>query len=101
MPHTVTPDEVRHIATLARLKLSDAEVERFARELGEILGYVDTLKQVDVSGVEPTAHAVGAVNVFRDDAPQPSSGVDAALANAPEKQNGFFRVPKVLDQGAV
>jgi len=97
----VTPQEVRHIATLARLKLSDAEVESFTRELAAILAYVDTLREVDVTCVEPTAHAVGAHNVFRDDAAQPSLGENMALANAPQRQNGFFRVPKVLDQDTV
>lgn len=101
MAKTVTADEVRHIATLARLKLSDGEIERFARELGAIIGYVETLSEVDVTGVEPTAHAVGAHNVFRDDEPQPSPGAAMAMANAPQRQNDFFRVPKVLDQDTV
>jgi aspartyl-tRNA(Asn)/glutamyl-tRNA(Gln) amidotransferase subunit C len=101
MPDAVTPEEVRHIATLARLKLSDAEIERFTRELGDIIGYVEKLREVDITGIEPTAHAVGAHNVFRDDEIQPSPGVDMAMANAPERQDGFFRVPKVLEQDTV
>lgn len=101
MAQTVPIDEVRHIAQLARLKLSDAEIERFAQELGEILGYVDQLREVDVDGVEPTAHAVGSDNVFRDDEVRPSPGVDDALANAPDSEKPFFKVPKVLDQDTV
>ncbi|HRX86700.1 MAG TPA: Asp-tRNA(Asn)/Glu-tRNA(Gln) amidotransferase subunit GatC [Phycisphaerae bacterium] len=101
MADAVTTEEVRHIATLARLKLSDAEVERFTRELAAIIGYVEKLREVDVTHVEPTAHAVGAHNVFRDDVVQPSPGAAMAMANAPQKQNEFFRVPKVLDQDTV
>lgn len=101
MPAPIGEDQVRHIATLGRLKLSDAEVHAFARELAEILAYIDQLKAVSVDGVEPTAHAVAVQNVLRDDEPAASLGVEAALAAAPQREGSFFRVPKVLEQDTV
>ena len=98
MPEAITQDEVRHIATLSRLKLSDDEIRAHARELAAIIGYVNQLKEVDVEGVEPTAHAVHIRNVFREDVVRPSLDPDQALANAPQRDSSFFKVPKVLDQ---
>jgi len=101
MNSKVSNDEVRHIAQLARLELSDAEIERFAGELGAILAYVDQLREVNVEDVEPTAHATGGENVFRVDEVAPSPGVEPAMKNAPDHQDGFYKVPKVLDQDTV
>src|SRR3954469_15695168 len=91
--------QVRHVAKLARLKLADADVARYATQLTAILGYVAQLKTVDVTGVEPMAHPLPLKNVLREDAVRPSLPVEAVLANAPAKEGPFFTVPKVLDTG--
>ena len=89
--------EVRWIAHLARLELSDADVETMTRQLGAVVDYMAQLQQVNTDGVAPLAHAVELHNVFRADEPAPSLPVDAALANAPQRQGDFYRVPAVLD----
>lgn len=89
---------VRHVALLARLEVSDEEVKRYAEQLSAVLGYVDQLNEVDTTNVPPTAHAHRISNVLREDAVRPSLDPDQALANAPQQQNGFFKVPKVLEQ---
>jgi len=89
---------VRRVAGLARLKLTDDEVHRLAGELSAILGYVQQLNEVNTEGVEPTAHPLPLRNVWREDEPQPSLGARLVLSNAPQAQEDFFRVPKVLDQ---
>jgi aspartyl-tRNA(Asn)/glutamyl-tRNA(Gln) amidotransferase subunit C len=89
---------VRHIALLARLDLSDEEVAQFSKELSAIVDYVDQLNELNTEDVPPTAHVLPIHNVLRDDEPQPSPGPEAVLANAPDKHDTFFRVPKVLDQ---
>jgi aspartyl-tRNA(Asn)/glutamyl-tRNA(Gln) amidotransferase subunit C len=94
---TITREQVRHVAVLARLNLSDDEIDRFTRELAAILAYVDQLQEVDVHGVEPTAHAVAIQNVLRADEVQGSFNPDEALAIAPKRDGSFFQVPKVLD----
>jgi aspartyl-tRNA(Asn)/glutamyl-tRNA(Gln) amidotransferase subunit C len=91
---------VRHIAKLARLSLTEDEVQQFAGQLAEILAYVEQLRQVPTDGVEPLAHPLPVTNVLRDDEPRPSLGCDEALGNAPQRQAGFFKVPPVLDGGA-
>ena len=98
MPDIIDENMVRHVATLARLKLSDAEVARFVDELSAILGYIDQLNEVDTSDVAPTFHALPVVNVLREDELGESLPVAAALANAPDRWGDFFRVPRVLDQ---
>jgi len=100
MSQEITESDVRHIATLSRLKLTDTEVHEFAAELGAILGYVRQLEEVDVEGIEPTAHAVELRDVLRDDEVRPSLPAEQATANAPQRDGTFFQVPKVLDQGA-
>ena len=89
--------DVRYIAQLARLDLSDAEIAKFQSQLGQILSHVEKLRQVDVSGVEPTAHANQVVNVFRADEPRDWFTPEVALANAPRSANGLFIVPKVIE----
>lgn len=86
-------EQVLHVAKLARLRLSDEEVERMAEELSDILGHVDRISQMDLEGVEPTSHVVALENVLRADVPRPSLPREAALANAPEPVDGAFRVP--------
>jgi len=89
---------VRHVAQLARLRISDEEVARFAEQLSSILTYVEQLNELDTRDVPPTAHPLPVTNVMRDDAVRPCWEPDTALRNAPQSQDGFFRVPKVLDQ---
>jgi len=101
MSETITQDQVRHIAMLARLKLTDEEVASFSGQLSAILDYISQLEEVNVEGVEPTAHAVALRNVFRDDVVRPSFDPDTALANAPDREESSFKVPKVLDQDTV
>jgi len=89
--------DVRYIAQLARLDLSEAEIAKFQSQLGQVLSHVERLNKVDVSGVEPTAHANQVVNVFRPDEPRTWFTPDVALANAPRSANGLFIVPKVIE----
>jgi aspartyl-tRNA(Asn)/glutamyl-tRNA(Gln) amidotransferase subunit C len=86
-------DQVLHVARLARLRLSDEEVERMSGELSGILEHVDRIANLDLEGVEPTSHVVALENVLRADVPRPSLPQDVALAPAPEPQDGAFRVP--------
>ena len=92
----ISEDEVRHVAKLSRLRLSDEEVRRYTAQLGHVLDYIARLNELDVSDVEPMAHAMDVTNVLRPDQPQPGLPVDKVLANAPQQAPPFFRVPKVL-----
>ena len=89
--------DVKYVAHLARLALTPDEEKKLADQLGHILGYVEKLKQLDVSRVEPTAHAMPMVNVVRPDATRPSLPHDDALRNAPARANGLFIVPKIVE----
>ncbi len=93
----ITRDEVLHVARLARLELSDTEIERMREQLDAILTYIDRLKALDVTGVEPTSHAVPLVNVMRDDEVVPSFPRDEMLRNAPDRVGEFFRVPRIIE----
>ena len=95
---SLTPEQVRHIARLARLGIEDAEVDRFAGQLSEILDYFERLRQVDTEDVPPTAHTLPMHNVFRGDEPVPSLEPDQTLANAPQREGNLFRVRAVLDE---
>ncbi len=88
---------IKYVAHLARLKLTPEEEQQLSAQLGNILGYIEKLKEVDVTGVEPTAHAFPMVNVFRTDETRPSLANEDALLNAPKKANGLFVVPKVVE----
>jgi aspartyl-tRNA(Asn)/glutamyl-tRNA(Gln) amidotransferase subunit C len=90
--------DVEHVARLARLALSAAEAERMREQLSGILAYIDTLRALDTTAVEPTSHAVPLVNVMRDDETRPCLPLDAVLANAPDPSNGFFRVPRIIEE---
>jgi aspartyl-tRNA(Asn)/glutamyl-tRNA(Gln) amidotransferase subunit C len=95
----LTEKEVAHVAKLARLDLTPEELTRFSAQLSHILAYVDELSRLDTSNVEPMSHPLDLSNVFRDDATKPSLSPDEALANAPQKRDGFFLVPPVLEWG--
>jgi len=93
----ITREQVQHVATLARLSLSDDEVATFTGQMGDILAYVEKLNELNTDGIVPTSHAVPMENAFRDDVVRPSIGVENALANAPDRIADFFRVPKVIE----
>jgi len=93
----ITREEVEHVALLARLKFEEEEKERFTTQLNSILTYMEKLGRLDTQGVEPTFHAVARTNAFRDDAVGTSLPRDLSLSNAPEKEKGFFRVPKIIE----
>jgi aspartyl-tRNA(Asn)/glutamyl-tRNA(Gln) amidotransferase subunit C len=92
--------DVEHVARLSRLALTDQEKERMRRELDGILSYIDKLRALDTADVPPTSHAVPMTNVMREDEPRPSLSQDEMLANAPERSGEFFRVPKIIEEGA-
>jgi aspartyl-tRNA(Asn)/glutamyl-tRNA(Gln) amidotransferase subunit C len=93
----LTPQEVLHIARLARIALSDDDVDVFTRQLSGILDHFAALAALNTDGIEPTAHPLPLSNVMREDSVAPSLGQDEVLANAPEKEDGFFRVRAVLE----
>ncbi len=92
----ITKQDVEHVALLSRLELSEEEKEKYAQELSQIFNYVEQLGELDVSGVPPTAHALPMKNVFREDENRPSLSNKEALANAPEKEDGCFKVPQIV-----
>lgn len=92
-----TDFDVKYIAHLARIQLSPEEEQRLGAQLGNILEFMEKLKTLDVSAVEPTAHAVPTVNVTRPDEMRPSLPHEAALRNAPARANGLFVVPKIVE----
>jgi aspartyl-tRNA(Asn)/glutamyl-tRNA(Gln) amidotransferase subunit C len=93
----ITRHEVERVANLARLRFNEVEMERFIHQLNGILAYVDKLNELDTSGVEPTYHVLDLVNVFREDETQPSLPQEAALANAPDRTDSFFKVPRIVE----
>jgi aspartyl-tRNA(Asn)/glutamyl-tRNA(Gln) amidotransferase subunit C len=86
-------DQVLHVAKLARLRLSDEEVDRMAGELSKILGHVETMNELDLGGVEPTSHVVDLTNVLREDVPRYGLDRETALEQAPDATESGFRVP--------
>ncbi len=99
---SLKPEEVKAVAHLARLELTEDELATMTRQLGAILDYVAQLQQLNLEGVEPLAHALPVSNVFRDDEPAPSLSVEEALANAPDRRSRgageqFYGVPAVLE----
>jgi len=89
--------DVTYVAHLARISLSPEEEQKLSAQLGKILGHIEKLKEADVSGVEPTAHAFPLINVTRADETRPSMSNEDALRNAPAKANGLFMVPKIVE----
>ncbi len=94
----ISRDDVLRVARLARLALTDAEVETMRAQLSAILSHIDALKAVDTAGVEPTSHAVPQFNVMREDEPRPCFPVEEMLANAPDRAGDFFRVPRIIEE---
>ncbi len=89
--------EVSHIANLARLELTEEELERFSTQLSNILSYMDKLNELDTSKIEPTSHVIPIKNVLRDDVVFPSISPEEALKNSPERTDNFFRVPRIIE----
>jgi len=100
MPEKIDGEQVRKVAKLARLELTDAEIQEFTGQLGAILGYVDKLSELDTTDVEPLAHCLPISNVFRKDEVRDSLGTERVLANAPQRDGSFFKVPKILDDNS-
>lgn len=94
---SITAKDVEHVANLARLKLSEEETEQFAGQLNAILKYAEKLAELDTEGVEPTSHVLPLSNVMREDEARPSWPIEKLLANAPEEEDGQFKVPAVLE----
>lgn len=93
----INRNNIEHVAKLARLVLEDYEKELYAGQMGAILNYAQTLNELNTDGILPTSHAVPLKNAFRADIAAPSLGVDAALSNAPDKSDSYFRVPPVIE----
>jgi aspartyl-tRNA(Asn)/glutamyl-tRNA(Gln) amidotransferase subunit C len=89
--------DVQYVARLARIALTAAEEEKFGAQLSQVLGYMEKLNELDVSAIEPTAHAVPLVNVFRPDEARPSMPREEALGNAPATADGLFVAPKIVE----
>jgi aspartyl-tRNA(Asn)/glutamyl-tRNA(Gln) amidotransferase subunit C len=90
---SISREDVLHVAALARLELTEEEVGRLGEQLSAILEAVGKVSELDLSGVEPTSHPLDVVNAWDDDVPRPSLTLDDALANAPDREGDFFRVP--------
>jgi aspartyl-tRNA(Asn)/glutamyl-tRNA(Gln) amidotransferase subunit C len=98
MPERITRDDVAHVARLARLSLTDGELERFTEQLGAILDHADDVAAPDTSDVPPTAHPVPLANVLREDIVTPSLDRDEVLAQAPAVEDGRIRVPRIISE---
>ena len=93
----ISKQEVEHVARLARLDLSEQEKEKLTDQLSNILTYVEKLNELDTRGIEPTSHVLDIRNVMRDDAARPGLSQESALANAPERAAGHYKVPKIIE----
>ena len=91
----ITIKDVEHVAKLARLELTEEEKEKYSKQLGDILKHVEQMNQVDTTGVEPMSHAIPSVNVMREDKIVSEQTKEELMANAPSKEDGFFKVPKI------
>ena len=94
----VTREDVENVALLSRLSIDEKDMDKNIQELSDFLEYVDRLQQVDTENVAPTAHVLPIQNIFREDVVKPSLDRDLALSNAPEQEDGYFRVPKIVEE---
>ena len=97
MEKKIDAEQVRKVAKLSRLDLTETEVAEFAGQLSAILDYVEKMNELDTTNVEPLAHCLPVSNVFREDCVEESLGTEKTLANAPQRDGDFFKVPKILD----
>ena len=93
----ITRQDVENVAVLSRLEFGEGDIAKFTGQLNAILDYIDMLSKVDTEGVEPTAHVLPLKNVVRADEVKPSLARELAMANAPETEDGYFKVPKILE----
>jgi aspartyl-tRNA(Asn)/glutamyl-tRNA(Gln) amidotransferase subunit C len=100
MQQKIDARQVRKVAKLARLDLTEAEIEEFTGQLGAILQYVEKMNELETGEVEPLAHCLPIHNVFRADQVRQSLGTEKTLANAPERDGAFFKVPKILEDSS-
>lgn len=91
----ISTEDVKHVAKLARLELTEAEIEQFSKQLGDILKYVEQMNEVDTQNVEPMAHPIPVVNVMREDVVKYEQTKEELMKNAPSEEDGFFKVPKI------
>ena len=94
----ITKEQVEYVANLAKLDISEEEKEIFTKQLDNILSYMDKLNQLDTRDIDPTSHVLPIKNIFREDEVKPSLPLEEALANAPDRKDGFFRVPRVIEE---
>jgi len=97
--HSLTVDQVRHVAKLSRLAISESDLELFRQQLGAVLEYVAKIDELDLDGIEPLAHPIGITNQMDEDVPQTGLRVEHVLQNAPAVKDQYFSVPKVLGEG--
>ncbi len=95
---SITENDVKYIADLARLKLTEKEIDYFAGQLSAIISYIDQLKEVDTANVEPTTHVMPMQNVFREDVVRPSLRSEDVMRNAPSKESSLFKVPRIIEE---
>jgi len=93
----ITPEIVKHVARLARLDLDEEEARKMQVQLGDILGYIGLLEELDLADVPPTSHVMEMANVMREDEVKPSLPVEKGLANAPEREGSAFKVPRIIE----
>ena len=89
--------DIKYVANLARMRLTDKEIERFSKQLKDVLKYIDKLKELDIANIQPTSHVLGLKNIFREDVVKSSLNSEEVLKNAPERKGNFFKVPKVIE----
>ena len=100
MAQKIDQEQVRKVAKLSRLELTDQEVQEFTGQLGAILEYVEKMNELDTNNVEPLAHCLPISNIFRQDSIIKSLGTEKTLSNAPDRDESFFKVPKILDDNS-
>ncbi|MBW7990659.1 MAG: Asp-tRNA(Asn)/Glu-tRNA(Gln) amidotransferase subunit GatC [Planctomycetes bacterium] len=100
MAKKIDQTQVRKVAKLSRLDLTEDEIREFTGQLSAILDYVEKMNELDTAGVEPLAHCLPVSNVLREDSAKESLGTEKVLANAPQRDDEFFKVPKILDDGS-
>jgi aspartyl-tRNA(Asn)/glutamyl-tRNA(Gln) amidotransferase subunit C len=93
----LSQETLKYVADLSRIELAPQELEKLSQQLQTILGFIDQLSQADISGIEPTSHILQLNNVLREDSPKASLPIEKTLANAPQKKDSFFVVPKVIE----
>ena len=91
----ISTDTVKHVAKLARLELTESEIDKYSKQLGSIIKYVEQMNEVDTTNVEPMPHPIPVYNVMRDDVVKYEQTKDEMMMNAPYEEDGFFRVPKI------